>query len=70
MGMRISYDAERLEDTGWGLITSGKSDPALLDEVRGRLGSLLELRKKYSYERYKELSYQPGETAAAFMAQS
>jgi hypothetical protein len=65
---KISIDADRLVDSGWGVITPISSDP---NTIAGRLKDLeplLKWRQDSAGERYKELEYRPEETAAAFIA--
>jgi len=61
-------DARNLAEAGWGVIF----DPGVPSDVRDALRGLLEYRRDQSAggdgARYKELRYEPGETAAAFLA--
>ena len=65
---KTSFDQDRIEDAGWGLITPVASDPNQVSARPDALAPLLDWRKRQTYERYKELEYRPEETAAAFIA--
>lgn len=67
MRYKTSYNTDRLEEAGWGVITA-VNDPARDSILNNELAPLLKRRHDATPERFKTLEYRPGETAAAFLA--
>jgi hypothetical protein len=65
---RTTFDQDRLEESGWGVILPITSDPNLAAMRLRALEPLLQWRQRQSYDGYKQLEYRPEETAAAFLA--
>lgn len=56
-------DGHDLQEAGWGIVISTKSDPRILEQ----LAPLLELRKAAAGKRFKEISFQEGTAPRAFL---
>lgn len=65
---KTSFDPDRLDDAGWGVITPIGSDPNLAASRLHALADLLKWREGRTYERFKRLEVRPEESAAAFLA--
>ena len=65
---KTSFDPDRLDDAGWGVITPIGSDPNLAASRLHALAELMKWREARTYERFKKLEVRPQESAAAFLA--
>jgi len=65
---KTSFDPDRLEDAGWGVITPVSSDPSLAASRLNALAPLLKWREAHTGDRYKQIECRPEETASAFLA--
>lgn len=63
MELPILADPDDLAESGWGVLLSQDEHPAVLHA----LGELLDHRREQAGNRYKELTYYPGESAKKFL---
>jgi hypothetical protein len=65
---KTTFDADRLAEAGWGVITPITSDPNEVAKRLDALTPLIKLREYNARDRFKQIEYRPEETATAFLA--